>query len=542
MAPNLTIKPTRSVATSLHYRAIGFVCLSLVALAEIGAAPRQVDKAQISTWSANDLEFFLHGSMGTEVIPVRVLGGFVGAFPDLFPGADLSAFGLIRDEASDLPIGVSRAKVEHLGGVSALGINCASCHLGEVGLPGASPIRVVGMTSRFDAEAFFGAVAIGMLRSAEPKGMAQFLRHYVLVGEAGDKDAVETRIKEQIGRIGSVIRKDPFASAGIKPGHLHEIDSAALAITPENVIAGADLAPTVRALLQTFHNMRTALHLPEQLPSELPPPGGPGRNNAFGLLSQSFFGVSIIHAPVKFGLVWNLRDRSRVHWDGNNDHPIARNLAASLGLGAPIVAGRALLDFALVQRHTTLTEAVRAPRYPQGWPLDAVATKRGAAHYRRHCASCHDVESADPQARLHDPTAIGTDPRRAQQFDRRQEALHDRLFRTLRIEGYSQGKEPPFHSTGKYWAVDLAGVWARSPYLHSGSVRTMWELLSPVKERTTTFRRGTSVYDPVRMGFTDDGGFLFDVSVPGNSNVGHEYGANLTNDERRELIEYLKTL
>ena len=52
----------------------------------------------------------------------------------------------------------------------------------------------------------------------------------------------------------------------------------------------------------------------------------------------------------------------------------------------------------------------------------------------------------------------------------------------------------------------------------------------------------TSVYDSERMGFVDDGGFLFYVSVPGNSNAGHPYGTDLTEDERHELIEYLKEL
>ena len=531
----------RSVACALCL-ALGLGSLIFGTSAEGGAASRRIDSSQIPTWSPDDLEFFLHGSMGTEVIPVRVFGGFVGAFPDLFGGVDVAAFGLMGDEASDFPIGVSSAVVQHLGGVSAIGVNCASCHLGEVGLPGQPPIRVVGMTSHFDAEAFFGAVTVAMLRSAEPNGMMRFLKHYVLAGGLGDVGAVEASINRQIDKIESVVRNNPFGSVGIKPGQLHKLDSAALAITPAEVIGGADLAPTVRALLRTFYNMRTALHLPAVLPSELPPPGGPGRNNAFGLLSQSLFGVAITHAPVKFGLVWNVAERGWVQWDGNTQQPIARNLAASLGLGAPIVDNRALLDLALVQRHTALTEMIRAPTYPRGWPLDTAAANRGAAHYQRHCAVCHDVESKDPQARLHNPFVIGTDIRRARQFDRRQEALHDKLFRTLRISGYTQGEAPPFRATGKYWAVDLAGVWARSPYLHNGSVRTMWELLSPAKNRAQTFWRGTSVYDPQHMGFVDDGSFRFDVSVPGNSKAGHEYGADLADNERRDLIEYLKTL
>jgi len=49
--------------------------------------------------------------------------------------------------------------------------------------------------------------------------------------------------------------------------------------------------------------------------------------------------------------------------------------------------------------------------------------------------------------------------------------------------------------------------------------------------------KSSDIIEPLAVGW-----FRFDVSVPGNSNAGHEYGADLADDERRELIEYLKTL
>jgi hypothetical protein len=70
----------------------------------------------------------------------------------------------------------------------------------------------------------------------------------------------------------------------------------------------------------------------------------------------------------------------------------------------------------------------------------------------------------------------------------------------------------------------MAGVWARSPYLHNGSVRTMKELLTPPAERAKTFHRGSKDYDTTQMGYTDSGSYLFDTSSRGNSNVGHDYG------------------
>src|SRR5436309_11990186 len=73
-----------------------------------------IDGAQVPKWSGADLDFFLHGSMSTEVVPERVLKAFVATYPDLFPTKDLSNFGLIPDVAAGLPIGVSRREVPHL--------------------------------------------------------------------------------------------------------------------------------------------------------------------------------------------------------------------------------------------------------------------------------------------------------------------------------------------------------------------------------------------------------------------------------------------
>jgi hypothetical protein len=44
------------------------------------------------------------------------------------------------------------------------------------------------------------------------------------------------------------------------------------------------------------------------------------------------------------------------------------------------------------------------------------------------------------------------------------------------------------------------------------------------------------------MGYTDEGAYVFDTTMSGNSNSGHDYGTKLSDDEKRDLIEYLKTL
>ena len=98
-----------------------------------------------------------------------------------------------------------------------------------------------------------------------------------------------------------------------------------------------------------------------------------------------------------------------------------------------------------------------------------------------------------------------------------------------------------------YKARPLNGIWATAPYLHNGSAPTLAELLLPPAERKPVFYVGTREFDPVNVGFVTEPGpdnsFRFDTTIDGNSNSGHDYGnATFTPDDRKALIEYLKTL
>jgi hypothetical protein len=75
-------------------------------------------------------------------------------------------------------------------------------------------------------------------------------------------------------------------------------------------------------------------------------------------------------------------------------------------------------------------------------------------------------------------------------------------------------------------------------------VPNLFELLWPDK-REKTFYVGSLVYDPVKVGYLSDrnsGGVLFDTSLPGNHNTGHTYGSELQNNEKWDLLAFLKTL
>jgi len=103
---------------------------------------------------------------------------------------------------------------------------------------------------------------------------------------------------------------------------------------------------------------------------------------------------------------------------------------------------------------------------------------------------------------------------------------------------------PPF----AYKARPLDGIWATAPYLHNGSVPTLYDLLLPAARRPRSFNIGTREFDPVRVGYRTEAsapgnGFVVNARGPGNSNEGHDYNVGrLTEEERWALVEYLKSL
>lgn len=100
-----------------------------------------------------------------------------------------------------------------------------------------------------------------------------------------------------------------------------------------------------------------------------------------------------------------------------------------------------------------------------------------------------------------------------------------------------------------YEARVLEGIWAAAPYLHNGSVPTLAELLKPAAERVRSFKVGPA-YDLVNVGLAVQQS-KFDYTLDttdcsdrnsGNSRCGHEFGTSLSAEEKKALLEYLKTL
>jgi len=114
---------------------------------------------------------------------------------------------------------------------------------------------------------------------------------------------------------------------------------------------------------------------------------------------------------------------------------------------------------------------------------------------------------------------------------------------------------PPAQIISTYKARPLNGVWATAPFLHNGSVPSLYQLLLPEDQRVNVFKVGSREFDPINVGYITDAsvGFEFDTSLPGNRNIGHSgpehtqikvdgRWRDFTDEERWALVEYLKTL
>jgi len=110
-----------------------------------------------------------------------------------------------------------------------------------------------------------------------------------------------------------------------------------------------------------------------------------------------------------------------------------------------------------------------------------------------------------------------------------------------------------------YRARPLNGIWASAPYLHNGSVPSLADMLLPAPDpiegcpegqqcRPSVFYVGNPEFDPERVGYfytEKEGLSRYNTRHPGNSNAGHEgakWGTKLDPDDRKALLEYLKSL
>jgi hypothetical protein len=339
-------------------------------------------------------------------------------------------------------------------------------------------------------------------------------------------------------------------------------------------------------------------------------------NFVFGTELNNNKNLAVGNGPVNYPPIWDASWMDWVQYNGSIQQPMGRNVGEALGvrsrinlLGYPGAQLQNTIRVDNLHEIETLLggdapgKGVWSPKWPEDilGKIDRGTAAKGETLYNELCLHCHKAPMNSDEGRKSEHWTdykdtggkqffkvtmipldeIGTDPRQAQNFyDRKADSgplgqgiltAGDGLtFITQKViqHAYAQLNLTPeqqeqwngyrkntVRAPLAYKARPHNGIWATPPYLHNGSVPNMFELLSPVSERSKVFYLGNKEFDPVKLGLNTrplKGATEFRADLPGNSNAGHEFndgpkgngviGRKLTNEERLQIIEYLTTL
>ncbi len=255
----------------------------------------------------------------------------------------------------------------------------------------------------------------------------------------------------------------------------------------------------------------------------------------------------LLHHDVDAPPFWNVRKKRSLYADGH----------------APKTP-RPLMQFILLPRvpPETLTawepdfadllawiESLEPPKYP--FEINRELAARGEPIFKDNCARCHGTYG--PNGKYEQQTIaldeIGTDPARWKSLTPR----HRQWMKDGWVSRF--GADPVEVDPIGYVAPPLDGIWASAPYFHNGSVPTLWHLLHP-DARPAVWKRTEDGYDREKVGLEIEmfdklpasvkspahRRRYFDTKMPGKSAAGHTFPNVLDEEEKRALLEYLKTL
>ena len=251
---------------------------------------------------------------------------------------------------------------------------------------------------------------------------------------------------------------------------------------------------------------------------------GPGRIDAFGAARNLLFPQYAVkmQSPVSFPFIWNVPDNigrkteefKWIHYDGNTNSILERNIGQALGMGAVFdpATYESTLRIGNLHQLEVLTHKLQPPKWPADvlGAIDETKAQKGEQIFNQKCAACH-------QDKMIAQMQVGTDPIRANSFG---QAVGRTPFpkaiapilgglkkRAFADDGISPAEQAVmdanpviWRATAQYLARPLNGIWATAPYLHNGSVPTLYDMLHP-DQRPPKFAMGNREFDPVRIGY-----------------------------------------
>lgn len=578
--------------------------LALATLATLAMSAACNDKsspersASTQDWSAAQVAAWSQGTQGSRLIPYDWWKALEQADSDrpfanveslarfgLQP-MDRLAVGIVLDRQDDADL--SRTKLRWFAGQSSqelwVGLNCAACHTGHISYKGSS-FTVNGGPSLFNYEAFVGMLDAAMIATRDnPAKWSRFAGRVLADRNSPENQGLLRAAVDQF--IARQRRASALNSSGQRfgPGRIdmfgHIFNAVQLVLNDSEPIAAPMDAPVSYPFLWDAYRQTQWQYDGIARPSHLDlgagrffEVGAAGRDvgemiGAFGevvvpdrlnngrwstsLIADSLTSVNVLVrqlTPPKWPSQFGRLDQARID--------AGRNLYRTRGCigchalvepGADAIEARMI---PLIANNPNNTDPARAcfvarylgrsgrllgrpSRFLSGPPiremesgtvlLSSVVT--GALSSKLGNAYAAALSTAVASERE-------TDPKGAKSSDGNDQT------------GVCSGRTTvPL----AYKARPLNGIWATGPFLHNGSVPTLYDLLLPAARRPARFFVGTREYDPAKVGYVSDpgapgNGFLFDTRVAGNSNQGHDFRVGeLTDSDRLALLEYLKSL
>jgi mono/diheme cytochrome c family protein len=259
--------------------------------------------------------------------------------------------------------------------------------------------------------------------------------------------------------------------------------------------------------------------------------------------------------PVPVGVPpwWNMRKKHALFYNGEGRGDQVRYLMLTSTICTDSVEEARAMDSWFLDVRAYLA-TLEPPRYP--YAIDQALANRGHRLFQANCKTCHGTYEDDWRYpnKVVALGKVGTDAELARAgYSDAERFLHW-------FQGSFYGELAYAAPALGYLAPPLDGVWATAPYLHNDSVPTLADLLeSPKRPIFWEFARaqdGSPVYDQERIGWRYDrlregksGAMswearnrIYDTNQKGYGNRGHDFGDALEAEERRALLEYLKTL
>jgi len=462
----------------------------------------------------------------------------------------MADLGFITESASQfnpdgLPVGMTR---DSDGNQSWMGLTCAACHTGQISING-QPVRIDGGQSMINYTLFESELLAALKATyTQPEKWQRFMARLHQLEKNTDANITKQQLAQRIQQL-----------------------EARYAMNATDVPYGYG---RLDAFGQIFNAVAVdALSIPENIRSP--------------------------DAPTSFPFLWDASHLDVVQWNASAPNkepgPVAQNATTALAVyGTVEVQGHSLTypssiaieNLGYIQKEFY---KLTSPQWPESLAgkLDTTLIAQGQKIYQRDCVQCHSVvNSKDPSRQLSavviPATQVGTDSRMVNNFvdfkvkTGELEGKHFALWfgkkfgaeaarldvvmhvttgalahhpwDSLRavIKEFASNKTAVMDDNISYYkARPINGIWAAAPYLHNGSVPTVYDLLLPAAQRPTQFFVGNRELDKIKLGNQTTevaNSSLFDTSLPGNSNAGHEYGTQMSEAERMALLEYIKSL